>query len=191
MKLNTPTTRTISSKDTAKLIRKTLKSNWAHIKFSVRSDHNSINIRWTDGPSSAEVDAIVQGYKGGGFDGMIDLAYSNTSWLMPDGTATPAACDGTTGSVPAYVTDAPHPDAELVDFRATYIFTQREITNLTGEMMAAAGIIYRTCVIEGDRQVDGGKFGGRWVNDLVHMVAYGRRENESREAAVNRIVLNN
>lgn len=118
----------ISAKDTAKLIRGQLKTRFPGIKFSVRSDHNSINIGWTDGPAASQVETITNGYKGGGFDGMIDMAYPSSSWLLPDGSATFACTSGTTGSrgtVPAAEHEKPHPDARLVKFNATFIFCHR------------------------------------------------------------------
>jgi hypothetical protein len=56
-------------------IRKELKA-FAGIKFSVRQDGNAINIRWTDGPTCAQVDSITKKYQKGSFNGMIDL-YEN------------------------------------------------------------------------------------------------------------------
>jgi hypothetical protein len=125
--------RSISVTDTAKLIRTQLKMNFPGIKFSVRSDKYaggaSIDISWTDGPLAKQVDAIVNGYRGGGFDGMIDLKYSSESWLMPDGSATFAKTGGTEGSmgsVPADEAAPPSDKAERVRFCADHIFTKRE-----------------------------------------------------------------
>lgn len=67
----------ISLTDTAKLIRETLKTEFAGIKFSVRSKSysggSSIDIRWTDGPTSKQVNAFTSMFEGATFDGMIDL----------------------------------------------------------------------------------------------------------------------
>ena len=62
----------ISSKDTAKMMRKALKESFGKFKFSVRSDANSIRVRWVDGPNAEQVDAVVQRFRGGYFDGMTD-----------------------------------------------------------------------------------------------------------------------
>lgn len=121
--------RTIESKETAKIIRKRLKHEFPGVKFSVRSNFRKINVRYTDGPGSKAVEAITNEYSGGGFDGMIDLDYAVWSWLLPDGTATPAHSSGTEGSrgsVPAFDEPKPHPDAELVQFGAKYIFVSRD-----------------------------------------------------------------
>jgi len=54
-------------------IKRDLKKHFPGIKFSVRSDHNSVNIRWDDGPSESDVNTVVDKYSAGRFDGMIDL----------------------------------------------------------------------------------------------------------------------
>ena len=121
--------RYVSATETAKLIRRQLKKRHPDTKFSVRSGHDSINIGWIDGPLTSEVDDELCGFKGGGFDGMIDMAYYSDSWLMPDGTACFASTTGTEGSrgtVPADDTAKPHASAERVRFGAKYIFTSRE-----------------------------------------------------------------
>lgn len=59
--------------EVAKLIRKDLKEAFEGVKFSVRKDGNSIDINWELGPDTHSVDAVVQGYAGASFDGMVDL----------------------------------------------------------------------------------------------------------------------
>lgn len=57
----------------SKNIKKELTLAFPGIKFSVRSRyHGSINISWTDGPTTKEVDAITAKYEDGDFDGMTD-----------------------------------------------------------------------------------------------------------------------
>lgn len=54
-------------------IRKELKEAFKGVKFSVTSRHgSSIDISWTDGPTSEEVNKIARKYKHGYFDGMDD-----------------------------------------------------------------------------------------------------------------------
>jgi hypothetical protein len=53
-------------------IRIELKAAFPGIKFGVRSDYNSVNINWLDGPTTKEVEAITTKYSGGYFDGMDD-----------------------------------------------------------------------------------------------------------------------
>lgn len=66
----------MSSGATAKLVRQALKESFPGVKFSVRSDNNSIDIRYQDGPAHVLVESVVKTFKGGYFDGMIDYAGS-------------------------------------------------------------------------------------------------------------------
>lgn len=76
-------TRTLSTQaQAAAAIRKELKAAFPNTKFSVTSESfsmgDAVRIDWTDGPTSAQVDAIVRKYQYGHFDGMIDMyEYSN------------------------------------------------------------------------------------------------------------------
>jgi hypothetical protein len=56
----------------AENIRRELKRQYPKIKFSVRSDNNSVNIGWTNGPTEKEVEATTDKYLAGSFDGMTD-----------------------------------------------------------------------------------------------------------------------
>jgi hypothetical protein len=126
------TTRYLSCAETAKLIRVALKKAFPGVKFSVRSSTYSmgasIRVGWTDGPTDKAVDSVVQVYSGAGFDGMIDLKYHKSAWLMPDGSATFAKTTGTAGSM-GTVSSAqemqPSFKAEQVHFGADYVFTNR------------------------------------------------------------------
>lgn len=76
----------------AKNIRTQLKARWPHVKFSVRTDRfsggDSIDVKWTDGPTTAQVDAIIGRYKAGTFDGMTDsYEYKNDAWIDAFGDA--------------------------------------------------------------------------------------------------------
>ena len=125
--------RYLSCADTAKLGRKALAKAFPGIKFTVRSSTYSggasIRVGWTDGPLAKQVEAVTSPYAGGGFDGMIDMAYSSYSWLMPDGTATFAKTRGTAGSMGTVPSDQqlqPSFKAELVRMGADYVFCERE-----------------------------------------------------------------
>lgn len=78
--------------ETAKRLRGTLKAAFPETKFSVRSRSyaggSSIDIRWTDGPSTRQVDAVKYEFEGATFDGMIDLkSYKDpTLYAREDGT---------------------------------------------------------------------------------------------------------
>lgn len=52
-------------KHVAKNVRADLKKHFKGIKFSVKSDYNSVNISWTDGPTDGEVSALVKKYQHG------------------------------------------------------------------------------------------------------------------------------
>lgn len=85
------TTEHLPVTETAKLLRAALKAAWPGMKFSVRSDSYSggasIRVRYTDGPTKAQVEAIAHLYEGASFDGMIDLKSHHTSLIAdPDGT---------------------------------------------------------------------------------------------------------
>lgn len=61
-------------------IRKLLKQ-FKGVKFSVTSDHNSVYVRWTDGPAEKSVDEIVSKFKEGYFDGSDDCyKYTTSPW---------------------------------------------------------------------------------------------------------------
>ncbi len=54
-------------------IRKELKREFPGVKFSVRSDYNSVRIYWADGPADAKVREITDKYNYGHFNGMEDI----------------------------------------------------------------------------------------------------------------------
>ena len=126
--------RHIDTAETAKMIRAALKKAFPSVKFSVRlsrySGGSSIRVDWFDGPTKGMVDALVGQYRGGGFDGMIDMAYSIDHWLLPDGCVMAARSTGTEGSrgtVEAFDTDRPD-GAELVHFGNSHLFTGRKLS---------------------------------------------------------------
>lgn len=66
----------LSCAETAKLVRQALKEAFPGVKFSVRSSvysgGASIQVGWTDGPNSNQVEAVAKVFEGAYFDGMID-----------------------------------------------------------------------------------------------------------------------
>lgn len=54
-----PKEHSISSKETAKLIRTELKKHFSKQKFSVISDYNSIRVSWENGPSESKVKEVI------------------------------------------------------------------------------------------------------------------------------------
>lgn len=62
-----------SNKRAVKNVRASLKKAFPGVKFSVRSDYSEVRVKWTDGPTAAAVDAVVNVFKGGSFNGMEDI----------------------------------------------------------------------------------------------------------------------
>jgi len=125
----------LSVVETAKLVRAVLKEAFPGIKFSVRSKSYSggasIDVDYLNGPTAKEVEKVTKQFQGGGFDGMIDMAYNWSSWLLPDGSAIVARDPGTHGSRGTYPerdNAKPHPKAQLVQFGADYVFVERKYT---------------------------------------------------------------
>lgn len=122
----------LSAAETAKLVRAALKRSFPGVKFSVRSENYSggcsVNVGWIDGPLTREVEPIAKMFEGKRFDGSIDMGWSASLWLMPDGTATVASDPGSTGSggysrpVREWM---PHPDAKLISTGA-FVFCNRQ-----------------------------------------------------------------
>ena len=121
--------------ETAKLARAALKCAFPGVKFSVRSKTYSggasIDVGWTDGPTTKMVEAVAKQFQGGDFDGMIDLKVGVAHWLLPDGTTAIASNPGTKdsgGSIPAEREWMPHPEAKLVSFGADHVFCTRKLS---------------------------------------------------------------
>ena len=172
-------TRYLSVAETAKLVRNALKVKFPGTKFSVRSKSYSggasINVEWTDGPTSEAVRAVTGPFEGAGFDGMIDLKYHKTAYLLPNGTAVYGKSTGTVGSagvVDAY--DNPLPKgAEPVSFGADYIFTSRHysdkfLANATAAWNALTGE-------ERMNLINSGKLRRTFADDYNNDTAMGRR----------------
>jgi hypothetical protein len=71
------------------------------------------------------VEKVTRFYAGAGFDGMNDLKFHYTHWLMPDGSVKIAGSPGSGASYEAFKTEKPHPDARKVSFGADFIFCHR------------------------------------------------------------------
>jgi hypothetical protein len=100
----------VDTVDVATLVRKHLKRQFPGVKFSVRSKRysggSSIDVDWTDGPTSKQVQSVCDLYKGASFDGMIDLKSYHDTWMRDE-----------------------HGDAQLVHMGADYVFAQRRISS--------------------------------------------------------------
>ena len=75
-------TKYISTTETAKIVRQALKKAFPLVKFSVRSKSysggSSIDIDWTDGPTTRQAEVITKGFTGAGFDPCQDLKSYHT-----------------------------------------------------------------------------------------------------------------
>ena len=120
--------------ETAKLVRKDLKKHFPTIKFGVRSDSYSIGaairINWTDGPTEDQVESVTSVYESKGFDGMIDLAYGKTSFILPSGEVCHGNSQGSEGSGgmdPTRERELP-PGAKEISFGSDYVTLSRDIS---------------------------------------------------------------
>jgi hypothetical protein len=72
--------------ETAQLVREALAQGFPKTKFSVRSDSYSmgcaIRVHWTDGPTTNQVDTILNRFERCGFDGMQDLKTYNGPYYL-------------------------------------------------------------------------------------------------------------
>lgn len=131
--IQSPSAEYLSVAETAKLVRGALAKAFPGQKFYVKSNSYaggaSIDIHYRGGPAAGEVEEAINPYKGGDFDGMIDLKYSRYSWLAKDGSASRAWSPGTlgnAGSDPEEMGDAHAAGCRYVRFGADFIFVKRE-----------------------------------------------------------------
>lgn len=131
---NTTQTQWIGTTEVAKHIRGILKKNFPGQKFSVRSQSysggSSINVDYTDGPSSDSVKDLIGHLHGCGFDGMIDLEYYHRHALLSDGSIVMIGTEGTTGSGGvrnAWRSEMPA-DAVEVSIGVSYLFVNRSLS---------------------------------------------------------------
>jgi hypothetical protein len=106
----------------AKNIRTELQRAFPGIKFGVKSRRfaggDAIDVSWTDGPTTGQVDMIVDRYSAGSFDGMTDsYSYERCAWTEAFGDA-------------KYVHSSRHYSARAIDSAIRTVFT-RYAGNLT------------------------------------------------------------
>lgn len=128
--------KTISAKETAKIIKSILKAAFPGQKFSIRSDHNAINIKWFDGPMPSQVTPLVSVFKSQGFDGMIDMSYSLGDCLY---------------------------QGEKVHFSSAYVFCNREFTKEF--LQNAANKVSSVIGIKAPEISETGDYGARILGD--------------------------
>ena len=186
----------LSCAETAKLVRQALKRAFPDAKFSVRSDTYSggasIDVRWTDGPRAKAVEPIAKQYQGGGFDGMIDMAYSRNHYLRADGSVFLRHDQGTQnsrGSVSEEDNrglDSVMPsDVRVVRFAADFIFCQREISNEAEKIKAAGAWIMQHCTIEITTH-GRAQFGTRDVQEIARAMAHDAEPGEDWQTVFSR-----
>lgn len=159
----------------AKMIRKQLRLTFPGQKFSVRIDRyaggSSTSVRWTDGPTVDEVEAITSGFAGGRFDGMIDLAYSADSWWCEThgtGVANIYGHSYNSEQVGVGLGNGPVSSrccaqAELVSFGSSYVHASRELSpEFEAELQA-------TVAAQEGRPYDPNYHNGsEWMSTLVY-----------------------
>lgn len=188
----------LSVTETAKLVRAALKKSFPSVIFSVRSKSYSggasIDVGWTDGPTGKEVNAVIKQYEGGGFDGMQDLAYSYSHWMLPDGSTVVAS--STHNFEGGVINEKPSPDAVLVHFGADYVFAERKLSptlmrKVAAEVFAASGF---TAVTPDDAVVvsgydgsgywapalNGSRIWDQWASDILWKATQGVRGDGTR-----------
>ena len=194
----------LSVAETAKFVRKALKEAFPGQKFSVKSrtysGGGSIDVDWEDGPTVREVDPIVKQYEGGGFDGMIDMAYHQTHYLKPDGSVyihhNPGT-EGSTGLVPREdnrgLEKLLPDDVKVVQFGANFIFAHRDRSNYDQRIADADDWCYEHLHI--DYKDEAGilrnphldRFGNDYVDMVSRALVLGGKVDESLDDAFDRI----
>jgi len=123
----------ISTTDTAKLIRKTLKESFPGQKFSVRSKSysggSSIRVEWIGGPSCKQVEEVAAIFHGAGFDPMQDLKTHHDNMM----------------------------NGEVVTFGADYVFFTRDETD--EEIQTAIMLACQKWGYEGEYRVEDFRMG--------------------------------
>lgn len=81
--------------DVAKILRKLLAISFPAVTFSVKSQYysmgSSVNIRWTDGPTERQVNAVISPLYQRRFDGMTDSTYYDAPCTV-NGIAVSTSC---------------------------------------------------------------------------------------------------
>jgi hypothetical protein len=167
--------RYITTAEVAKMIRKDLKDHFPGVKFSVRSDHGSISIHYTDGVEKDLVNDVVKQYEGAGFDGSIDLQYYKDHYLLPDGSiclASNSGSESSGGCVPHKEYPKP-PGAEEVNLGVKYVFVTHNYSTeaVTKAVEAAAPDLCVQIYPAGDEYWSGAS----WSLDLSGMDFYQSR----------------
>lgn len=158
--------------ETAKLIRQTLKTAFPDTKFSVRSKSysggSSIDVSWTDGPLSRDVNPLIKPFEGAGFDGMQDLKTYN-----PNSEFNGQPCEFSVD----YVFATRHESEVLLQIAAYRVHKETKLPLLE---------VKSGCLRGGEMQIDFTYFpdedviatgksarvkGGEWYSQVVYQIA--------------------
>lgn len=162
----------------AKYIRRDLKKVFPTTKFSVRyksyAGGSSIDVRWTDGPTSAAVNKVAGKYESKGFDGMIDLAYSYSFYLLPNGELECAGTSGTQGSmgtVPSFENVPTYFSAKKVSLEGGYVMCERTQSNYEADVEAIAAR-FQASYSDFPKSANwrNERFGNQWGSEAVNKV---------------------
>ena len=157
----------IVTKDVAKLIREQLARHFPGVAFSVRTQSYSggshVNVGWTDGPSTVQVDARIGRYCGTTFDGMDDSTHHHQT----------------------------EHDGRMVSFGGSRPSTHRDVSNFdTWKRLALEMIRARCGGLEGVYPHE--RFGNDWVENLATGMVYAcdfREETNPLERAFRIVVM--
>lgn len=159
--------RSLSPAETATLVRKAIKDAHPGVKFSVRCrpGGSSINVHWTDGPTTRQVETTAKRYAGATFDGMTDMReYHDTILSTKDG-------------------------AEIVHFGADFVFCHRtlsdefraqlenEIAEFTGEPYDPSTAYHAAALgnrIDDPRELCTSRHHTTWGSELLERLAENR-----------------
>ena len=122
---------TSSGKLAAKNIRLQLRETFPETRFCVRvRSHGSIDITWSDGPTTGQIRPIAAAYEGGHFDGMEDIyRHRATPWTKVFG-----------GS--EYIFTARHTSDSLLETAIAAVFAHY-VGNFRGSGITATAADYR------------------------------------------------
>ena len=166
--------RYVDDVEVAKMIRKHLKKHLPGVKFSVRiSRGSSVDIRWTDGPTTEQVDVLTFAFAGGRFESMTDCTYSASSWYCDTHGPRVAETYGCDVDSNNGVHDSRCcSSAELVHFGPSFVFATRRLSEeFTAELAAQ---VRRDSQMTPDGPLD--EYlpeGSRWHNHLYSTVRDG------------------
>lgn len=151
--METMTSQQVDTVDCAKLIRRDLQQHFPGIKFSVRSSRysggSSVRVKWLDGPTAKQVEAIAQRREGATFDGMQDLKeYHDDMVLTTDGQMV------------------------AVHYGADFVFCNRDYSNYDGMRDTLARRVWASYGPLADRPFNllswpQERIGGDWMDSFV------------------------